>query len=306
MAPTEKAVSGQGGKTPLFVAPEAPLSFYVGPVMHARLKPKPHRFSYRVFNILIDLDRLAEANGQSRLFSVNGFNLLSFHDRDHGGANRDGVSLRDHACRLFMRAGLAAPPARLLLFCFPRVLGYVFNPISIYFAYDAQGELVGVVYEVRNTFGDLHSYVAPIRSGELDVNGLRQERDKLFYVSPFVGPAMRYHFRLRPPTETVAIRILETDADGPILSATVNGRRRPATTATVLRLCASLPLVTAKVMLGIHFEALRLWFKGIRFYHRPNAPPDASSDGTFLSPKASQIPSPDAPQTGEPITMVGR
>jgi hypothetical protein len=295
-----------GGKSPLFPAPTQPLSVYVGPVMHARMKPRVHRFSYRVFNILIDLDHLDAAARCSAVFSVNKFNMLSFHTRDHGGPDRGEATLREHADHLFAQAGLPDRPARVLLMCFPRVFGYVFNPISIYFAYDAQGELVGIIYEVRNTFGDLHSYVAPIRSGELDVNGLRQERDKLFYVSPFVGPNMRYRFRIRPPTDDVAVRILETDADGPILSATVHGARRPVTTARLLGLCASLPMLTLKVVLGIHFEAVRLWFKGIRFYHRPTAPPAASSDGAFLSRGSRTFHTRGEAPGSQPLNTVGR
>jgi DUF1365 family protein len=253
---------------------------YDGSVMHARLRPKPHRFTYRVFTLAIDLDRLAEAGRASPLFSIGRFNLLSFRPADHGP--RDGSDLRCYLNGLLAAAGMMSPPARVTLLCYPRVLGLVFNPISVYFAQDAAGALVAVVYEVRNTFGDMHTYVAPVRAGELSEAGLRQERDKLFYVSPFMGPAMRYHFRLRPPGADVALRILETDAAGPLLSATFHGRQRPLTTAAILALGWRVPLLTLTVVAGIHFEAAKLWFKGIRFHHRPPQPPAASLDGQFL------------------------
>lgn len=258
----------------------AAAALYKGQVMHARMKPKAHRFTYGVYNLLIDIDRLEAANQQSAFFSVERFNLLSFRPSDHG--DRGVTPLGDHIRRLLADAGLGEPPARITLMCYPRVLGFVFNPISVYFAHDAGGALAGVVYEVRNTFGDMHTYVAPVRDGELSEAGLRQERDKLFHVSPFMDMPMRYHFRIRPPGETVAIRILETDTEGPILSATFHGWHRPLTTLSALSAFFSVPLLTLKVVGGIHLEAMKLWFKGLRFFTRPAPPPSASDAGRFL------------------------
>ncbi len=175
---------------PAFPPPGGPAALYRGDVMHARMKPKAHRFTYGVYTLLIDIDALDAADRASRFFSVGRRNLLSFEPRDHGDGGR--TPLREHIRRLLAEAGLQTPPARILLLCYPRVLGFVFNPISVYFAYDADGQLIGVVYEVRNTFGDMHTYVAPVRDGELTEAGLRQERDKLFHVSPFMDMAMRY------------------------------------------------------------------------------------------------------------------
>lgn len=272
---------------PLFPAPGDAASLFRGTVMHARLKPVGHRFRYDVFNLLIDLDRLDEADRASALFSVNRPNLLSFVERDHGA--RDGSSLRAHAGRLLAEAGVDLTGGRVLLLCYPRILGAVFNPLSIYFGYRADGALAGVIYEVRNTFGEHHSYVAPVRPGELGPAGLRQERDKLFYVSPFNRMAMRYAFRMRPPTDEIAVRILETDAEGPVLSATFNGRRKPLTTLSLLSAWAAAPLLTAKVVGGIHWEALRLWLKGMRLQPRPAAPPPISF-GTGETPQPIAIP----------------
>jgi uncharacterized protein len=159
----------------------------------------------------------------------------------------------------------------VLLPCYPRLFGYTFNPLSVYFCYRAGGELALVLYEVRNTFGEIHAYVLPVQPGEISEAGIRQQQDKLFYVSPFIEMAMRYHFRVLPPGERVKLRILETDREGPLLAATFSGRRRALTTAALLGSLFSLPLVTMKIVAAIHWQALRLWLKGARLVPRPDA-----------------------------------
>ncbi len=244
----------------------APASLYVGEVMHARLKPMGHRFSYRVMSLLIDLDRLADADRQSRLFGVNRAALYSFHEADHG--KRDGTSLRAWAQRCAAERGIDLTGGRVLLLCYPRLLGYTFNPLSVYFCYRAEGDLALLIYEVRNTLGDIHPYVLPVASSEISDAGVRQQQDKLFYVSPFIEMAMRYHFRILPPGERVQLRILETDREGPLLAATFNGRHRVLNTTELLRAFLALPLVTMKIMAAIHWEAMRLWLKGARLVPR--------------------------------------
>ena len=249
--------------------PFAPASLYFGNVMHARLKPVGHRFAYRVFCLLIDVDLVAEAGHLSRWFSTNHFNLLSFHPADHG----DGLPLRQHVEALLAPSGLAFD--RIVLMCYPRVLGFVFNPISVYFCY-TQGQISALVYEVRNTFGQMHSYVAPIRDGELSEAGVRQQRQKLLYVSPFMDMDLRYLFRLQPPADKLVLRILECDGEGPILAAAFSGKRRPLTDQSVLAAFFGLPLMTLKVVGGIHWEALKLWLKGMKLRARPLPPPASS------------------------------
>lgn len=248
-------------------ASPAAASLYVGNVMHARLKPMGHRFSYRVMSLLIDLDRLDEADRQSKLFGVNRAALYSFRESDHG--ERDGSSLRAYAQRCAATHDIDLAGGRVLLLCYPRLLGYTFNPLSAYFCYRADGELALIIYEVRNTFGDIHPYVLPVRPGEASAAGIRQEQDKLFYVSPFIDMAMRYRFRVSPPGDDVKLRILETDADGPLLAATFHGERRPLNGPTLMAMFAALPMVTFKIMAAIHWEALRLWIKGAKFVPRP-------------------------------------
>jgi DUF1365 family protein len=247
-------------------------ALYVGEVMHARLNPIGHRFSYRVMSLLIDLDRLADADRQSPLFCVNRAALYSFHEADHG--QRDGSSLRAWAQRCAAERGIDLTGGRVLLLCYPRLLGYAFNPLSVYFCYRADGALALLIYEVRNTFGDIHPYVLPVLSGEISDAGVRQQQDKLFYVSPFIEMAMRYHFRVLPPGERVQLRILETDSEGPLLAATFNGSRRALNTRELWRAFFALPLVTMKIMAAIHWEALRLWLKGARLVPRKDAAPN--------------------------------
>jgi DUF1365 family protein len=242
---------------------------YFGEVMHARLKPMGHRFSYRVMSLLIDLDRLEAANRQSPLFGVNRTALYSFNEADHG--ERDGSRLRLYVQRRAAEHGIDLSGGRVLLLCYPRLLGYTFNPLSVYFCYRADGGLAVIIYEVRNTFGDIHAYVLPVRPGESSGAGIRQQQDKLFCVSPFIEMAMRYHFWVSPPGARVKLRILETDCEGPLLAATFSGRRRGLTTAALLRAFFALPLVTFKIVAAIHWEALRLSLKGARLVARQNA-----------------------------------
>ena len=252
---------------PLFPPPADAASLYVGDVMHARLKPFGHRFTYRVFSMLLDLDQLAEAGRCSPVFSIGRFNLVSFAPRDHGP--RDGSALRAHVERLLAGQGLEAP-ARILLLAYPRVLGFTFNPLAVYYCYDAQGRITSLIYEVRNTFGGMHPYVLPVSEGALDGRGLRQEQPKHFYVSPFLHMDHCYRFRMRPPGETVHIRILELDSQDPVLSATFQGVRSAVTTRTLLRACLELPFMTFKVVAAIHWQALKLWLKGAKYI--PEAP----------------------------------
>jgi DUF1365 family protein len=253
----------------------AAAALYVGEVMHARMRPTTHRFQYRVMSLLVDLGRLDEADRQSALFGVNRRALYSFCERDHG--RRDGSSLLAYAQDCAAEHGIDLAGGRVLLLCYPRLLGYVFNPLSVYFCYRSDGTLALMIYEVRNTFGEIKPYVLPVRPGEVTDAGLRQEQDKTFYVSPFIDMAMRYHFRVTPPGDNVKLRILETSGDGPLLAATFFGRRRALSSRSLLSAFASLPLVTLKIFGAIHWEALRLWAKGVRLVPRGET---AASPGT--------------------------
>jgi uncharacterized protein len=262
---------------------EAPASLYFGDVMHARLKPIGHRFCYRVMSLLIDLNRLGEADRLSPFFGVNRAALYSFHEADHG--ERDGSSLGAYAQRRASEHGISLTGGRVLLLCYPRLFGYTFNPLSVYFCYLADGVLALIIYEVRNTFGEIHSYVPAVGLGEISAAGLRQEQDKLFYVSPFVGMATRYRFRISRPGEEVRLGILQTDGEGPLLAATFSGGRRPLTTPALLRAFVALPFLPLKIIGAIHWEALRLWLKGVKLVPRPHAARAKAANTSLASGK---------------------
>ncbi len=247
--------------------PEAGL--YVGTVMHARLVAPLHRFQYKVFSLFVDLDRLDALNEKSRLFSVDRANLVSFCQADHGDG--DETPLRAFVDRHLAEAGVARAD-RVMLLAFPRILGYVFNPLSIYYCYDRAGAISAMIYEVRNTFGESHTYVAPVRDCERRGGIIKQERNKVFFVSPFLDMNKRYRFRVHPPGEQLRFRIFETDPSGPVLSATQAADWRPLTTGNLVASLLAMPLSMVKVIGGIHFEAMKLWLRGAR-YHRRGTPP---------------------------------
>jgi DUF1365 family protein len=254
--------------------PDAAGTVYLGQVMHARLKPFGHRFVYSVFSILVDIDRLDDLARSTPLLGVNRAGPASFHERDH--VERPGETLRAFVDRHLAAAGGSERADRVLLLAYPRILGYVFNPISVYFAYASDGDLIAMIYAVRNTFGERHTYVAPIRPGDLTPAGVRQTRAKILHVSPFVGMQARYHFRVLPPGRTVRLRIHETEDDDALLSATFNGDAAPLDTPTLGIALLRYPFMTAKVMAGIHWEAMKLWWKGARFHKSPPPPAPAS------------------------------
>lgn len=250
--------------------PEAAAVLYNGEVMHQRLKPFGHRFNYKVFSMLVDIDRLEEVDRLSPLMSVNKPNLVSLRESDQ--TERDGETLRGFADRLLRQAGIAEPAQRILLLSYPRLFGYAFNPISVYFVYGAGKKPIALIYAVRNTFGERHSYVAQVEPGDMSEAGIRQTRAKLFHVSPFIGMDARYHFRLLPPGKTVRLRIHETEAGEALLAATFSGKARPVSTAALAANLLRIPFMTWKIMAGIHWEALKLWLKGARFHKSPPPP----------------------------------
>lgn len=254
-------------------APRFASGLYVGTVMHHRVKPVRHRLSYRVFSLLADLDELPRLDRELRLFAHNRFGLVGFHDRDFGPLGETGGGLKSWAESQLAAAGIeGGGPVRLL--CFPRVLGFVFNPLCVWFCHRRDGTLAAIIHEVTNTFGQRHAYLIPAAPGP---DGLvRQRCDKRFYVSPFMDMETAYHFRIRPPGgqagEPLAVSIRQTDAGGPVLHASLTARRAELADGAILRAWARHPLMTAKVVAGIHWEALHLWRKGLAIRPRPPAP----------------------------------
>lgn len=252
-----------------------PLHIWRGSTAHVRLKPFEHRFRYPVAMIGIDLDRLAEAGNSSRWFSVNSSALFSFHETDFGA--RDGSCLKRWSCDQFEAAGIQGIE-RVTLICQPRIMGYQFNPVSLHFGYDGTGKLCGIIYEVHNTFSDAHSYVAPVKGGAVE----QHRADKTFHVSPFFDVSGQYEFALQPADETLSLAIRKIARDGPDFRASMSLRRKPASGKAFLAWFAGFPVSTLVTIALIHFEALRLWLKGARYYKRP-APPDQASTSVLES-----------------------
>lgn len=255
-------------------------AIYCGEVMHHRVRPCRHRFRYRVFSLLVDLDEVEALHRRLRLLSCNRYNVLSFFERDHGPG--DGTPLRGWVEEQLAVAGLSRSPATIRLLCYPRLLGYVFNPLAVYFCYDHDGGAVAILYQVSNTFGQRHTYLIPVDS---DASGpVRQQCEKAFYVSPFNDVVGSYRFTVDLPAETVKLVIHQRDATGPFFHASFAGHRREIDDSTLFRALLSYPLMTLKVIAGIHWEALRLWRKGMRIIPRPAPPPDPV---TVVAPMAA-------------------
>jgi hypothetical protein len=223
-----------------------------------------HQFRYRAFWLLIDLDELPELTTRLGLFSHNRFNLFALHEADHGDGSA--TPLRVQAERCLSEAGIdiAGGPIRLL--CIPRTLGHSFNPISIYFCHRHCGELAAIIYEVHNTFGERHSYVSCIES---NAGAVHQTCRKEFYVSPFMDMDMVYEFRLSAPMERVSVNISASKGRDRVLGACLSGARLELTDGALLKCFSRIPLITVKIVLAIHWEALRLWLKGLRVRNRP-------------------------------------
>ncbi|THV17513.1 DUF1365 domain-containing protein [Rhizobium rhizophilum] len=249
-------------------------AIYAGHVLHARSRPRKHSLRYSVFSLLVDLDEIDQLNEKLRLFGYNKSALYSVHDADHGNG-RTG-ELRSWVEESLAAAGLDGGGWKIRMLCYPRILGYVFNPITVYFCCRPEGQLAGVLYEVCNTFNERHTYVIPVESEATGI--LRHRCAKEMYVSPFMPMNCEYNFRISPPAEDVAINIGESDPDGPMLFATFSGKRRPLSDRVLLRMLVAYPLMTMKVMGGIHWEALKLWWKGVPIYrHKPAAARIAST-----------------------------
>ncbi|MGE0595060.1 MAG: DUF1365 domain-containing protein [Hyphomonadaceae bacterium] len=235
---------------------------YVGHVAHAR--PGKHKLRYRVFMLAIDLDHLAALDRRLRLFSHNRFNLLSLFDRDHGA--RVDAALKPQIEAKLHEAGVAWDSGSITLLAMPRVLNYVFNPLSVYFCHRRDGTLAALVHQVCNTFGEWHFYVlAPARE---ESGVIAQACDKDFFVSPFLEMGLRYEFRVLPPGSEVRVAMRVKRGDETALTASFAGEHRALTDLALLRAWTANPLMTLTVIGGIHFEALKMLVKGVRFLGR--------------------------------------
>ncbi|MCI5046386.1 MAG: DUF1365 domain-containing protein [Aquisalinus sp.] len=241
---------------------------YVGAVSHRRLRPVSHRFSYRIFSSLINIDELPALDSKLKWFKYNRFGLLGFRDRDHGA--KDGSPLRPWIERKLRDGGYDFKPGTIRLLCFPRLLGLVFNPLSIWYCHDTEGRLRVILYEVRNTFGEWRGYMLPVENQDQpEAANIRQACDKSFYVSPLMEMNCRYHFSLNEPAEKLRVGIRETQENQRTLLAVQTGRRVPFTDKNLLGTFLSHPLMYFKIVAAIHWEALRVLLKGVKFQVNP-------------------------------------
>ena len=235
----------------------------IGHVMHRRLRPAVHAFVYPVFFVQLPLADLAAASGP--LVAVDRGKLLSFHQKDHGP--RDGSPLLPWMQNLLRERGLP-DDGEIILQCFPRVLGYVFNPVSFWFCHNRAGELIAVLAEVNNTFGGHHGYLlhhpdaAPLLDGEV------LQASKVFHVSPFCEVEGGYRFRFDLQRHCPRMRIDYDDAQGELLLTAISGKPQAWSTRALAAALLRMPMLTLGVMARIHWQALRLWLKGVPFHGR--------------------------------------
>ena len=238
-------------------------SIYNGTVIHKRFKPKSHFFKYSVFSLLIDLADLEQLDKDIKFFSFNNFNLISFFERDHG--DRDGSSLIEWVKRNLEENEINSEDIRIKLLCYPRIFGYVFNPLSVFFIYNKSEKLISILYEVKNTFGEQHTYIFKVQD---DLKLFQHNCSKKFHVSPFIEMDCNYFFRILKPGERISVIIDQYQTNEKILYASQDGNRVDFNSKELLKSYLKHPLMTFKIISAIHFEAFKLWIKGIKFIKR--------------------------------------
>ena len=228
---------------------------YNGIVTHTRVKPVKHVLQYKTFSILIDLDEINVLDNSIKIFSYNKFNIFSFYDKDHG--ERDGSNLKEWVLRNIEKFDIKGEINKIKILCYPRVFGYVFNPLSIFYCYE-KDKLKAIFYEVKNTFNEQHTYIFKIKENEK----IEQKCKKKFYVSPFMDMETYYNFKLLNPDRSLSVFIKQTDSEGTILTATQTGDKKEFSFNQLLKNFFKYPLMTIKIISSIHYEALLLWKKG--------------------------------------------
>ena len=232
---------------------------YTGSVIHKRFKPKKHFFKYSVFSLFLDLDEINELDNKISFFSYNKFNILSFFDKDHG--YRDGSSIKSWLIQILQKKNISTKNIKIKILCYPRIFGYVFNPLSIFFIYDSDSNPTTILYEVKNTFGEQHTYVFKI---DIKNKQILNNCKKRFYVSPFMDLESKYFFKMLIPNERLSVIIEQRDKEGKLLFASQDGERVKMSSKNLLISYLKHPLMTIKIISAIHYEALKLWIKGVK------------------------------------------
>ncbi|MBI1358983.1 MAG: DUF1365 family protein [Alphaproteobacteria bacterium] len=243
--------------------------YWIGRTVHRRETPFVRRFSHAIAMVEIDIDRICDADVQTKLFSVNSRNVVAFRETDHGARNAS-VPLRVWAEARFAEADIGLEGGAIRLIAFPRILGHGFAPISLWLGHGPDGDLRGVIYEVHNTFGEAHVYVSPCPE-------IRHEADKSFFVSPFFEVSGRYRFTLRPSDSRLELVVENLGLEGRSHVASLLARPRPLTDVTIIRQLFAMPLSGLGVVFAIHWQALLLWARGARYHIRPVQRADRTS-----------------------------
>ena len=247
---------------------------YNGEVTHTRFKPVRHFLKYKTFSLLIDLDEINLLDKSIGIFSYNKFNIFSFYDQDHG--YRDHRSLKKFVTDILSNNSIKYNKLKFSVLCFPRILGYVFNPLSVIFCFE-QDVLIAILYEVKNTSNEQHTYC--FANKNFSIKTIYQHRcKKKFYVSPFIEMDSYYKFSTRTPSDKLSLLIEQFNTkDEKVLFASQIGKRTYFTSATILKSFFINPLMTFRVIFGIHYQALRIFFKGGKYYSRRKKPIDTIS-----------------------------
>ena len=252
---------------------------FLSTVVHKRFLPFKHKFKYVVPSLLIDLNELDKVEKNFKLFSVNSFNIFSFFEKDHGF--RDNRSIEEFVTFYLEKYKIKYDKLNISILCFPRILGYVFNPLSILYCYDDQ-KLIAIFYEVKNTSNEQHTYVF---KGELNYKefNLSHSCSKQFYVSPFIDMQGDYYFINKISKDKVNISIdLYNKNKKKVMSAYQVGNLSNLTYNGLLKFISFNPLLGFKVILAILFESLRIFYKGGKYYARDKKPNDTITlEGIF-------------------------
>jgi uncharacterized protein len=289
-------------------------------VLHHRLSPREHRFLYRIFLVALDLDELDAVHRRLRLFSINRPNLYSFRERDHlptfapthnpsapspvpcspsSFPAPNTSSLKQRVIDHLAAHGIDLTGGRVLLITLPRILGYLFKPVSFYFCYDRHGQPVASLAEVTNTFHELKPYLLGPDTRDAAGHAFHLRVPKHFYVSPFSDVDVAFDFTLRTPSERLSVQIDDYDAAQRTLTTTLAGPRRPLTDTALASYLFKYPLLTLRVITLIHWHALRLWLKRVPWFAKAARPADQRD---LYHPHTSLVPPSAAPRPQESIT----
>lgn len=234
---------------------------YAGTVRHRRFRPAEHAFTYDVFFAYLDVDRIPELMAATALASHDRFNCASFHEADHFGD--PARPLRERLAGDAARHGLALPSGPIYLLTHLRYFGYTFNPVSFFYCFEPDGRMPLVLAEVNNTFGETCNYWVP------GGGRIRAAAEKKFHVSPFIEPECRYDWEIGMPGESLALQ-LDVAQDGqPLLDCTLLLKHRPWSTRELARALVRYPWMTVRVITAIHWQAIRLYFKGVPVVRHP-------------------------------------